>query len=141
MGDDPVIVESQTPADAEAVAEEEEAQAEAARALEAEDEEDRTDDRKARKRQEAETRQRVYKATRSLRAELDEVEAAVASTEARLKAIDDELTLPETHARVGRVPALILERRELEATLARTMDRWEALSLSLEEATARAQTE
>ena len=94
-----------------------------------------SDDKKAKKRQEAEVRQRLYRATKDLRAELERVEAAVSSEEARLKDIDSTLADPIVYAS-GRAPALLQERRKLEAALTRDMARWEDLGTRIEAAEA-----
>jgi len=98
------------------------------------------DDERARKRQQAEERQRVYKATRALKKDLEAVQTRIEETEARMAAIDEELSQPEAYQAGGPGPQLLLERAGLETKLAADYEVWEQLEMAIEEATEQAKT-
>ncbi len=93
------------------------------------------DDERTRKRLEAEARQRIYKATRGLKTELDAVQAKIEAAEARLEAIDAALADPGAFVAGGPGQELSVERGQVQAALAEDYERWETLELQLEEAT------
>ena len=96
-----------------------------------------SDPRRDKKRQEAEARQRAYRATKALRDEVARLEATIATLEGRQAAVDAALADPVTYADPRRAQELSMERPALQQQLAEAYARWEAASLSIEEATAR----
>ena len=94
------------------------------------------EDARARKRREAEERNRIYKATRALRAQLSEVEAEIEAGEARVAEIDADLADPANYqAAAGeRARALNQERKAVQERVAASYTRWEQLEEAIAEA-------
>jgi ATP-binding cassette subfamily F protein 3 len=97
-----------------------------------------SDDSRSRKRAEAEARQRISAATRTLKKELDSIQAAIEVTEARLAEIDELLADPGAYQAGGKGVTLGLERAEVSTRLAAEYELWESLELQIEEATEKA---
>ena len=90
----------------------------------------------ARKRNEAEARNRRYQRTRDLRADLERVEAAAAAAEAELAATGAQLADPATYADGEAVRQLIERHNAARDAVDRLAGDWERLSAELESAEA-----
>ncbi|HEX6474156.1 MAG TPA: hypothetical protein VF114_03600, partial [Candidatus Limnocylindria bacterium] len=88
----------------------------------------------ARKRSEAEARNRRYQRTRDLRTDLEQVEADTAAAEAELAATSAELADPATYADGDAVRALIERHNAARDAVDKLADDWERLSTELESA-------
>ena len=89
---------------------------------------------KNKKREEAEARQRISKATSGLKKELGKLETAIEKLEARMVAIDASLGDPAIYEEKGRAQELTTERVRTDKDLSTAYERWEALEEEEEEA-------
>ena len=99
------------------------------------DTEESEGDARARKRREAEERQRIYRATRELKKQLDSVEAEIETGEARMAEIDTVMGDAAIYQQPGKAQALGAERRKVEARVGAAYERWEVLEADIETAT------
>ena len=96
-----------------------------------------SDDDKARKRREAEERQRVHQATKGLKAELERVEKRIEADEAALGALDAELADPAVYEQ-GRAAELLRRRPTIEAAIEAAYAQWADVEAKITAATAAA---
>ena len=92
------------------------------------------EDRKARKRAEAEQRNNKSKATKELRNRLNRVEKDWESAEAALVQIQDQMADPATYENPERVKELTKQHDEAKDRAAQLMAEWERLSARIENA-------
>lgn len=88
------------------------------------------------KRAQAERRNRLYRATKQLRTEVDEVEAALARAEAEVAALQRQMADPDAYADPQHAKELALRHAAAEDRVEQLMARWEQLATELEEAAA-----
>ncbi|MDR3280370.1 MAG: ABC-F family ATP-binding cassette domain-containing protein [Synergistaceae bacterium] len=91
-----------------------------------------TADLKEKRRLEASERNRLYRERKVFLDRIAPVEAEISKSEARRDEIDSLLCRPEALAETGRVQNLMIERGEIEETLASDYALWEELSGKLE---------
>jgi ATP-binding cassette subfamily F protein 3 len=84
----------------------------------------------------AEARQRKSRETAPLRARLKELEAEIASIEARVQYLGDQMANPELYRDGDRAREVARERKVLQEQVASLYGKWEELALRLERATA-----
>ena len=92
---------------------------------------------KARRRSEAELRNRLYRETKPLRDALEGLERDIAALETRLAEVEAQQAAPETYADPALVRELATTRASLEGQLAEAMQRWSELGEQLEQVQSR----
>ena len=95
-----------------------------------------TDDERARKRREAESRQRLHSETKHLKVEVARLEANIPALEARLCGIDALLADPAVYAK-GDAKGLLLERQDIIEKTEAAYARWAEIDAAIEAARAR----
>jgi len=90
-------------------------------------------DTKERRRIEAEERNRLYREKKVFMEKIKPLEAAIATAERRRDEIDADLCDPETLSDSTLVQNLMMERKELEGSLARSYVEWEELMAAMED--------
>ncbi|MDR3265121.1 MAG: ABC-F family ATP-binding cassette domain-containing protein [Synergistaceae bacterium] len=89
-----------------------------------------------RKKREAGEYERLAQKGRALKKDLGSLESSIAEAEAQRDEIDGLLCRPDVLSDSARVQSLMRERSELEQTLTADYERWEALTLLMEESRA-----
>ena len=89
---------------------------------------------KEERRAEAEARQRKSRAIAPLRERLKELESEIATIEARVRDLDDQMANPDLYRDSDRAREVARERKALEEQAASLYSKWEELALRLESA-------
>jgi ATP-binding cassette subfamily F protein 3 len=91
---------------------------------------------KEERRAEAEARQQKSRAIAPLKARLKELESEIATIEARVRHLDDQMANPDLYRDSGKAREVARERKTLEEQAASLYGKWEELALRLESAVA-----
>ncbi len=89
--------------------------------------------RKERKKLEAELRQKRYKATKDLKAEIENLEKEIERLESRNAFLQEQMTKPEIYSRSDKMKEIRKEFKETTEALENAVEKWTELSARLEE--------
>jgi ATP-binding cassette subfamily F protein 3 len=93
---------------------------------------DAPDDSRARRRSEAEERNRLYRKRKAFADRIALIEGRIEENEARRDEIDRSLCLPDVLSNSAAVQSLMIERKSLDESIASDYAKWEELGASME---------